>query len=315
MCFIKKGFQKSINRYDELPYLSYFRYTDFDNMHADAYVFKSGDNTLRGNVYYYDGYQKDVIVIFCHGIGGGHSSYMSEINYLCKSGFKVLAYDNTGCVSSDGKDILALASSLRDLDNAIISLKESLEYKNKKIYVMGHSWGGFAASNIYNFQKVNKIVAVSPFISIKQIYKDFFTDFKRLFVPRIVQLEGQAVGKKYAKSKAYDALNKEYAKGLIIHSEDDNLVFYKSTTKVLKEKVNNPNVKLLVLKDKDHHPLFTLDAVNYYNQVFGTFNKLVLEHKLETLEAKKEYFKSVDFLRIVKQDDEVWKQIIDFLKE
>ena len=314
MCFVKKGFQKSINRFDELPYLSYFRHTDFKGLHAEAYSFKSGNNTLRGNFYFYDGFNQDVIVIFCHGIGGGHSAYMREIETLCSAGYKVLGYDNTGCVASDGKDIEGLATSLRDLDNAIISLKAEAKYKEKKIYVMGHSWGGFAASNIYNFQQVDKIVAVSPFISVKQIYKDFFSGWKRLMVNRIVKLEGKAVGKKYAYSSAADALNKDYAKGLVIHSEDDPTVLYKNTTAVLQKEVKNPRIEYLVVKDKDHHPLFTKDAVNYYIETLGTFNKLVREHKLETLEEKKTYFAPVDFHKIVEQDKEVWNKIFTFLK-
>lgn len=314
MCFVKKGFQKSINRFDELPYLSYFRHTDFKGLHAEAYSFKSGNNTLRGNFYFYDGFNQDVIVIFCHGIGGGHSAYMREIETLCSAGYKVLGYDNTGCVASDGKDIEGLATSLRNLDNAINSLKDNPKYKDKKIYVMGHSWGGFAASNINNFQQVSKVVAVSPFISVKQIYKDFFKGWQKLMVNRIVQLEGKAVGKKYARSNAIDALNKEYTKALVIHSEDDPIVLYKNTTAVLQKEVTNPNVEYLIVPNKDHHPLFTLEAVKYYNETLGTFNKLVSENILDTLEEKKAYFVPINFQMIVEQDKDVWNKVITFLK-
>lgn len=313
MCLIKKGFAKSIARYDELPYVRYFHHTDFKGLKAKPYSFISHKNALKGNFYFYDGYKQDKIVIFCHGIGGGHSSYFSEINTLAKHGYMVLAYDNTGCVASEGKDIEGLGSSLRDLDNAIISLKKNEEYKDKKIYVMGHSWGGYAASNIFNFQQIDKVVAVSPFICLKQIYNDFFHGFSKLFIPRILQLEGKAVGRKYAKSTAVNALNNVFGKALVIHSTDDRLVKYKTTTAVLQKKIISPNVKFIVVDNKDHHPLYTKEGADYYNEVFDSFNKLVAEKKLETIEAKKEYFSKVDFKMMVTQDAEIWNQIFDFL--
>ena len=314
MCFIKKRFEKSLTRYDELPYLKYYTHADFKGLKAKPYSFISQNNTLRGNFYFYDGYDKDTIVIFCHGILGGHKSYLCEIEMLARAGYLVLGYDNTGCVSSDGKDIGGLGASLKDLDNAIISLKKNDEYKDKKIYVMGHSWGGYAASNIYNFEQVDKIVAVSPFISLKQEYNDIFHGFTKLVHPRVIQLEGKAIGKKYAKSTAVNALNNVFGKALVIHSTDDPVVKYKTTTAVLQKKVINPNVEYLIVNNKDHHPLYTDEAVKLYNETFSSFNQLVREKKLETLEAKKEFFASVDFKKLVSQDKEVWDKVIAFLK-
>ena len=314
MCFIKKAFNKSLKRYDELPYLKYFRYTDFKGLKAKPYSFKSQENTLRGNFYFYDGYDDSVIVIFCHGISGGHSAYLHEIEMLCKAGFMVLAYDNTGCIDSDGKNIGGFAASIKDLDNAIISLKKNDEYKNKKIYVMGHSWGGFAASNIYNFQQVDKMVAVSPFISIKQMYNDFFHCFSKLLIPRVLQLESKSIGKKYIKSTAVNALNNAFGKALVIHSKDDTVVKYKTTTAVLQKKIISPNVEFYILDNKDHHPLFTKEAVDYYNETFSVFTKLIQEKKINTLEEKKDYFAKINFEKLVIQDKEVWKKVIEFLK-
>ena len=315
MCLIKKSFNKFLTRFDELPYLQYFRYTDFPSLKAKPYTFKSQENTLKGYFYSYDDYDKDIIVILCHGISGGHSAYLHEIETIAKAGFLVLGYDNTGCIESEGKNIGGLGASLKDLDNAIISLKKNDKYKDKKIYVVGHSWGGYAASNIYNFEQVDKVVAISPFISLKQEYNDLFHGLRKIAIPRVLQLEGRHLGKKYVKSTAVNALNNAFGKALVIHSEDDRVVKYKTTTAVLQKKVINPNVTYLIVNDKDHHPQYTKEATNYFNETFDTFNKLVAEHKLDSLESKKEYFAPVNFKNLVTQDKEVWEKIISFLKQ
>lgn len=315
MGFIRDGFEKTLQRYDELPYLTYFKISDFPGLKAKSYTFKSGENKLQGYFYHYQNYDKDIIVIFCHGIGGGHSAYMHEIEILAKNGYLVLGYDNTGCIESEGINNRGLAESLKDLDNAIKSLKNKKEYKDKKIYVVGHSWGGFAASNIYNYQNVDKVVAISPFISLKQIYKDFIHfPLSIVVIPGIIALEKENVGE-YAKSNAIKALNRKNVKALIVHSKDDRLVKYKLNTAILQKKVHNPNVEFLILDKKDHHPQYTLDAVQYFNQIFDTFNKEVKLGGIQTLEQKKQYFSSVNFKALVKQDKNVWDKIISFLSK
>ena len=313
MGFIRKTYDKSIVRYDELPYLTYFTAKNFPGLEYESYSFMSEENRLDGFFYHYDNYKKDIIVIFCHGIGGGHLSYMQEINMLAKGGYLVLAYDNTGCCASQGQNIKALTHSLTDLDYAIRSLKEKEEYKDKKIYVVGHSWGGYAASNIYNYQQVDKVVAISPFISAKQEFKAIVNNPLLFFIPnRLLKIEKE-YNPNYALSSAVDALNKPYAKGLVIHATNDNVVLYKYNTGLLKQKCTNPNIEFYIVDDKYHHPQYMKDGVIYFNQTFETFDKLTKEKKIQTLEQQKEYFKDIDWMKMVRPDEEVWKVIYGFL--
>ena len=295
-----------------MPYLKYLHAEDFPGLHAEKYSFMSGVNRLNGFIYYYDGCKEDTIVIFCHGIGGGHSSYTREINMLANHGYKVLAYDCTGCCLSEGKNIGAFGQSLVDLSNAIVSLK--MNYQFKKIYVVGHSWGGYAASNINNFQHVDKVVAISPFISLKREYKDLFRFMSFLITRPIMKLERKKNGE-FADSCAIDALNKKDTKALVIASKDDNVINFKHHTAKLMKKVNNPHVKFVIYEDKMHSPLYTREGVRCYNDTFNKFNQLVKDKKLNTLEEKKEYFKNVDFYFVTNQDEEVWQKIYQFLDE
>ncbi|MCR5505535.1 MAG: lysophospholipase, partial [Bacilli bacterium] len=288
----------------------YFHQEDFPNLKADPYSFYSAVNKLNGYFYYYDGYQEDVLVIFCHGIGGGHSSYLQEINNLAKHGYKVLAYDNTGCCNSEGKNIHTLGQSLVDLSYALASVRKN--FNSKKIYVVGHSWGGYAVSNINNFMPVDKVVAISPFISIKREYKDIFPFPLKLIVKKIVKLEYIRNGD-YAHSCAIKALNKKNVSALVIASKDDSVIKFKHHTGKLMKKVKNSKVQFVIYDNKNHQPHYEKESVDYYNEKFGEFNQLVKDKKITTLEEKKAFFEKVDFLFMTKQDDNVWQEIYNFL--
>ena len=90
MLFEKKiiGFykQKLFSRCDDMGLARYFTHKDFPGLQAEPFSFKddAGGNTLRGNFYSYPNYREDRIVVFDHGMGGGHLSYMREIEMLAK---------------------------------------------------------------------------------------------------------------------------------------------------------------------------------------------------------------------------------------
>lgn len=314
MSLIHKRFVASMTRQEEQPYLVYFRLENCPGLKAEPYSFKSENNTLNGFFYHYDKYDPSIIVIFCHGIGGGHSSYMKEINELAKMGYLVLAYDNTGCVSSEGDSIYGLSQSLKDLDFAIQSLKNNQKYQDKKVYVVGHSWGGFAASNINNFQIVDKVVAISPFISLSAEYHSLFKGVLGIFVSSIIKEEKKAVGK-WAKSSAIDALNLPNVSALVIHSENDPTVNYQQNTAVLQKKIKNPLVKYYIVDGYGHHPQYTKEASDYFNAVFTKFDQGIKEKTLETVESKKAYFKDIDFNAMTNQNKDTWIVIEQYLKD
>ena len=103
-------FEKQIvNLYREMAYTRcddngmayYFSAEDFPGLQKESYPFRSLKGyRLQGYLYHYDHPQEGRLVVFDHGFGGGHRSYMKEIEKLCKHGFLVFAYDHTGCMES-----------------------------------------------------------------------------------------------------------------------------------------------------------------------------------------------------------------------
>lgn len=75
-------------RCDDTETVFYFSAEDFDGLHKESYPFKaSAGHTLQGYIYHYDNPIEKRIVVFDHGMGGGHRAYMKEIEKLCRHGY------------------------------------------------------------------------------------------------------------------------------------------------------------------------------------------------------------------------------------
>ena len=303
-----------VHRYDDEGWLKYLTAEDFPGLKADPVSFDSDGNTLRGFFYSYPDCRQDALIVFCHGIGGGHLSYTSEIAAICRAGYPVLAYDNTGCFSSDGKDIGCLSRSLADLDHAIRYLKaEGIFQKYAHVYVIGHSWGGFAAGNISLYHEdIRKIVVISGFLSVESILSGQLDSMKiplrGLIVSRIKAFE-RAHAPEYCAADMTDAVRRGTGEYFLAQSEDDAMVSYPRNIGRLKELF--PDQSYLICSGRGHNPNYTRDAVDYMRSVFGAFERNKKQYA--TPEQKKAYFADTDWRRITAQDPDFWSQVFAFL--
>ena len=307
-----------VHRYDDEPYIKYFTAEDFPGLLADPVEFESDGELLRGFFYSYPGCREDVLLIFCHGIGGGHRSYLTEIDTLAKAGFRVLSYDNTGCFASEGKDIRSMSGSLRDLDNAIRFLKrEGIFQRYENVYVLGHSWGGFAAGCIPQYQEeIRKTVVMSGFLSVESLLTNGIMGmkipFKKAILKGMLSFDAKA-DPVHKDASILKAMEKGTCRYFIAHSEDDGVVPYKQNTAILQERF--PEAEYLILNGRKHNPNYTQDAVEYMNKTFGEFARLVKEKKLKTKEEKAAYYADTDWRRMTAQDPAFWEKVIAFLND
>ena len=80
------------------------------------------------------------------------------------------------------------------------------------------------------------------------------------------------------------------------------------------ENIKSENITFIITDGKKHNPHYTIEAVNYLNEVFGNFAALCQNQKIKTLEDKTTYFSKVDWLKITEQDDIIWGHIYNFIK-
>ena len=232
---------------------------------------------------------------------------MREIETLAKRGYKVLTLDYTGCGESKGPYLGSLNTPTRDT----IELLNLLNL-DKPIIVMGHSLGGFTALKVaYLRKEITKAVVMSPIITIRPM---IFNASKSKFITHFVLKYERKVGKEIDKIDLISYLKTTEDNILFIQSADDPMVPYETSLKVAEE-CGNPSVETIRFENKKHNPNYTLEVVQYMNEVFGAFNRRVMDKAIATDEERIAYFKNVSIQRLTEQDQNLFSQIEDFISK
>lgn len=300
-------------RCDDTGLAYYFSHNDFPGLNAKKYEFTSSKNIqLVGYFYSYEGYDNTKLIVFEHGFGGGHRSYMKEIEKLCSFGYLVFAYDHTGCMESGGENAGGLSQSLCDLNDALNVLKADQNVNTDDITVIGHSWGGYSTLNISALHpEIKKIVVLSGLTSIKRMTEQNFKGFLRFYVNDIIKLEGKSNPSFFAYD-AVETLMNSTVKALLIYSDNDHILskerHYDALYNALKDK---DNITFILESEKWHNPNYTREAVKYLSEYSAAAASAA---KLSP--SEKEAFKnSFDWDKMTEQDEDVWSKIREFLKK
>lgn len=302
-------------RADDMGVARYFCAEDFPGLCAMPYSFpaKAG-HTLQGYFYRYENAIPGRVVVFDHGMGGGHRSYMREIERLARAGYLVFAYDHTGCMESGGENTNGFAQSLSDLDACLTALKQETALKDRTIAVMGHSWGAFSTMNIAALHPdVTHVIALSGFVSVKTMVEQNFSGILKGCRKGLYALE-QKANPDYVNYHAAKSLAETSAHVLLIYSADDKMVHKALHYDVLHEALaDHRNVRFLLVEGKGHNPNYTADAVKYLTEYTATLTQKLKKQELGTAEARKAFVDSYDWKRMTEQDEAVWTVILEML--
>lgn len=300
-------------RCDDTETVYYFSAEDFPGLSAEAYPFSSSaGHLLQGYLYSYEGARQDRLLVFDHGFGGGHRAYMKEIERLCRHGYRVLAYDHTGCMQSGGDSPNGLAQSLCDLNDCLNAIKVDPRFAGLDISVMGHSWGAFSTLNITALHPdISHIVAISGFVSVEEMVKGFFSGLLRGYRKAVMRLERES-NPYYSGFSAIDTLAASPTRALLIYSANDRLCcrsHYDALKAALGER---ENIDFLLVEEKGHNPNYTEAAVSYLAE-FSKARESLLRQENLTKEEKERFVSSFDFEKMTEQDETVWERIFAHL--
>lgn len=303
--------------------LKYFTADDFECLNAKPIEFKSNKGqTLRGNIYT----NKEIkeykgLIVFVHGMGGGHLSYTTEINTFAKAGFIVLGYDNTGTCSSEGKNLKGFFQSVNDLNYALKFIENDKDLSKYSVSLVGHSWGAFTACQVLQFNhNIKSVVAMSGFNSSAKIICDVMKNETKLnfnfLKPFITIINFLTFGKRGIRSTSAVLKNTEVPV-LLLHGDADTSVLIQNSSvankKLLSEK---PNIKAVVYEKRVHNVYQTKQSEEYLNNTFGELSKLSKKYKgkIPEEEANKIY-NSIDYKKMTEEDQEVMCTIIKFIEK
>ena len=308
MGFISKTYTKKfVCRYDKEVGVPYHAYSDFKGLKQEAFTFNNSKGTeIHCFYYYYDYYRTDKIVLFCHGMGPGHVSYLSDIDALARRGYKVLTLDYTGCGESKGEYLGSLNRPTRDVMDLLDYLKLDTE-----VVLMGHSLGGFTALKVASLHKeIAKVVALAPIVLTKPM---IYNASKSKFITHFILKYERKVEKQYDSIDLPKYLATTKDDILFIQSVDDPMVPYETSLKVAEE-TNNPHIQTIKMENRKHNPNYTEAAIKYMNEVFGGYTRLTKYKKIQSDEERITYFKDVSLDKLTEQDEELFDKIANFIK-
>ena len=303
------------------PKLKYFTADDFEGLNAKPIEFKSNKGQiLRGNIYTY----KDIkeykgLIIFVHGMGGGHLSYTTEINTLAKTGFIVMGYDNTGTCSSEGESLKGFFQAVIDLKYALKFVNENNDLNKYPIELVGHSWGAYTVSQILQFNpNVRAVVAISgPNHNAKIICDTMKNEtninfsFLKPFITIISFLTFGAKGIK----KSSKILKDTKVPVLLLHGSSDKTASLENSPISDKELKEKSNLKTIVYEGKFHNVYQTKESEEYLNNTFGALSEINKKYKGKPpVEKIDELYNSIDYKKITEEDEDVMNTIISFLE-
>lgn len=303
------------SRQDPIPAVRLFHTADFPNLVEVPYPFQARKgHCLAGRFYFYEGYDERRVIVFDHGMGAGHRAYMKEIERIARAGYRVFAYDHTGCADSEGENTVGFGQSLSDLADCFASLTSDPNLKGVTFSAIGHSWGAYAVMNIGALVTgITHIVALSGFVSVEAMLKQNFSGLLRPYFREIYRIE-QENNPKTVSLHAADSLRASGAKVLLIHSPDDPLVRAEAHFELLRTALADlASVRFLSVEGRRHNPNYTADAVGYKDAFFADLTKKSKQGAFRNEADALAYAKSWDFERMTEQDEAVWTEILDHL--
>lgn len=309
-------------RCDGDPSLRYFSHEDFADMQAEPVCFPSDrGQILRGAVYTcMDDETPLGLVVFAHGMGGGHLSYMTEIHTFAAAGFAVLAYDNTGTCSSDGKKLVGFYQAVRDLRSALAFVREREELSCLRIVLAGHSWGGYAVCQALAYANgmVSGVASLSAPDSVPRTICDMMSGalgakmgwMRPFFSAALLLSDGAG-----ALHRSSAVLKKSTVPVLLLHGDSDRSVLYSNSPLARKAVREKGNITGIVYEGRGHNVYQTAESERYLNERFAEISAAKKKYPKGIPEAEKKGLYDIDYALMTEEDANVMKTVVDFMKK
>ena len=243
--------------------------------------FYSGDTLLRGHVYepQVDDDARGLLV-FVHGIYAQHENYLALITAFVDRGWRVFAYDATGCGASEGDSVRGMPQSALDLHAALSYIESNGIAQGETVVVVGHSWGAFATGAALNFDHdVEAAVCMSGFSDSLAILDE---TAQRMFGPigrtqyPFIYLNNLIDFNENASLSAVEGINHANIPVMVIHGTDDTVISYDGASiSAHADKIANPFVSYIVedVEGRNGHNsyFYSVESQDYLDECAAAF--------------------------------------------
>lgn len=315
--------KENFSRGEYSQFTTNYRYDHYEQDYPRKNVsFKSGDNLLQGYIYGCD--NNKGLIVFSHGIGGGHEGYIGEIIWLVNNGWRVFAYDATGSCTSEGEGTNGLPQSALDLDCALNYIENDKELSELPKFLMGHSWGGYAVTAVLNFDHdVKASASISgyayPMDMIMEFADGMMGSSSKAMYP-FIWLDCYMNFGKYTNMSAIDGINKSDIPVLVIHGTEDTMIGYNRSSIISKKsEITNPNVRYYPIDGKycGHSNILHSDETNeYLDKLDSEYEKICDKYKDGKVpdDAESEFYEKADKELANQVNEELMTEINKFFE-
>ncbi len=293
------------HRWDGSPSLPYYTAEEL-NLKEERFYFMDGKYRIDGSRYFKkDGPFKALVCVF-HGIGAGRNSYMKEISRLCEEGYLVYAYDNLGCMRSEGKEIKSLGRVYDTQKKFFSWLEKDERAKGLNRYAFGHSWGGYQAMlSLQNEYRIEKCVSLAGIISPSQAVLARSKGLLKKIGKPAIKLTNLVLGGMNSNIDVRPIIKKSQGKLLYIVGDIDPLVPPVYHGDILNRELNHDKFVYKIIKGSKHSVMYTHESEAYLG---GLLKKGITEINCPP-EIK------MDISKATESNEEVMQAIFDFFSE
>ena len=323
----KEIYDSCFDRYDKKELYEIFGEFDYSRVShklaRQEIDFYSGKIRLQG--YYYPTDESKGLVVVSHGMHAGADDYLPIISYLVKNHYSVFAYDCKGTYNSDGDSTVGMVTPLVDLDSALNFIASDSVLSKQPLFLLGHSWGGYAATSVLSIHKnVKACAAIAPFNSGYTLIYEKGEQYAGPLVngiPKVfLDVYQKILFKNYTKYDGVKGINSTSIPVLIAHGEKDSVIpFDKQSVISYKKKIRTENVFYYVGKDENsgHNTIMhSKAAVRYQKEVAARLAELKDEKGRDLTENDlKEFCATVDHSLYSEVNEELMYQIIDMFNK
>lgn len=261
------------------------------------------------------------------------TGYIAEILQLASRGWRVLAFDCTGCGESDGSAYRGLTQSVIDLDACLEYVRSDYYPQNptlpdRPLVLVGHSAGAYASCAVLQLgheKMVDGVISICGFNAAldmdlswgQQVAGDWLAVARpALWVDTHLEF-GPA-----ADLTAADGLNASRAPALIVSAAHDETVTPDIDIAAQSAKVSNPDVSFVTIStdkaDGHNSILMSTDANEYRQELKDQYGSLLeasglTETEFMETQAYQDFARSWDLARLNQPNEDLYDQIDGFL--
>lgn len=323
----KELFDSCFDRYDKKELYNIYGEFDYSRVETklDRQLFNFYSEKVKLQGYFYPADRSKGIVVVSHGMHSGADDYLPIIRYLVANNFSVFTYDCKGTYNSEGDSTVGMITPLVDLDNALNYIKGDSYLSKQPLFLVGHSWGGYAATAILSLhQNVKACAAIAPFNSGYTLIAEKGEQYVGPLaggIPKIfLDVYQKILFKDYTKYDGVKGINSTDIPVLIAHGDKDSVIpFDKQSVISRRNELRLDNVFYYVGKDENsgHNTIMhSKAAVHYQEEVAEQLAELKAEKGKDlTKEDLKAFCDTINHSLYSEVNEELMEKIVDMFNK